>query len=268
MWIVLGRGLFGWNLARALTDLRIPHVVLGRADVDLAALDLAKVVLKRGDVLVNAAGMTDVDACETRADEAMRINAEAPARLAAHAAAKGARFVHISSDYVLAPVNTYARSKAEGERLVLASHPDALLLRVSTTFGPHPTKGDFVQWVLAKLRAGEPFSVIDDLYSAPTYAPDAARALATLVHKGRAGLHQAVNSGRISRHAFALKVQEAWKIPGEIAPSRLADATWFKAPRAPDTSMRSTVDEVHPTMPLEACLAAYREDPWAWRKAA
>lgn len=267
-WVVLGKGLFGWNLSRVLATLRQPHVSLGRKDLDLLAPDIERFArtLRRGDVVVNAAGMTDVDACEDRPDDAMRANADAPAALAKAAVATGARFAHLSSDAVLDVTNAYARSKAEGERRVGAAAPDALILRVSTTFGPHPTKGDFVQWVLAKLRAGEPFDVLADMVSSPTYAPDAARALVALVLAERAGVQQVVNSAPISRHAFALKIQDAWNVPGEIRPARLADFKGFRAPRPRDTGMASTIEDVHPTMPLDACLADYRDDPWCWRR--
>ena len=50
--------------------------------------------------LVNCAAQTNVDRCETHPDEAMQINAHAVRTLAEICTAKGARCIHISTDYV------------------------------------------------------------------------------------------------------------------------------------------------------------------------
>ena len=52
------------------------------------------------DVLVNCAAQTNVDRCETHVEEAFRLNSTAVAMLADLATRKGARCVHISTDYV------------------------------------------------------------------------------------------------------------------------------------------------------------------------
>ncbi len=70
----------------------------------------------------------------------MAINAIGAENAARAAAAAGAQFVQLSTDYVfdgtadepyredapLHPLGAYGRTKAEGERRVLAAHPDAL----------------------------------------------------------------------------------------------------------------------------------------------
>jgi dTDP-4-dehydrorhamnose reductase len=49
---------------------------------------------------VNGAGFTQVDRCEREPELARRANAHAPAVLARACAEAGARFVHVSTDYV------------------------------------------------------------------------------------------------------------------------------------------------------------------------
>src|SRR4051812_47459033 len=52
------------------------------------------------DALINTAAQTNVDRCETHREEAFALNGEAPRVLAEICAAKKARFIHISTDYV------------------------------------------------------------------------------------------------------------------------------------------------------------------------
>jgi dTDP-4-dehydrorhamnose 3,5-epimerase len=104
--------------------------------------------------VIICAGWTWVDGCERDEARAFALNAEAPARLARAARRAGARTVYLSTEYVFsggaggmasgpyaesdapAPINAYGRSKLEGERLVAAADPDALILRTTVVFGP------------------------------------------------------------------------------------------------------------------------------------
>lgn len=259
--VVLGNGLLGWNLARVLEERRHPSVVLTRAEVDLVGNFAAplRVALSPGDVLVNAAGLTNVDACEDRVEEAMRVNGEAPGIMARTAVERGARFVHVSSDAVLDVTNAYAESKVRGEAAVRgALGSDALIFRISTTFGPHPTRRDFVQWVLGMLGKGEPFTVLSDFVSSPGYAPDAARAIVALVAAGATGVQQFANHPGLSRYDLALAVQRAWGLPGTIRPGKMDEFKGFRARRPKEVRMASTVGPYYTPMELGACLADYR----------
>ncbi len=52
------------------------------------------------NVIINPAAMTDVDACERERDAARRANADGPRFLAEIARERGARLIHVSTDYV------------------------------------------------------------------------------------------------------------------------------------------------------------------------
>ena len=103
----------------------------------------------RPRLIVNCAAAADVDRCETDRGYADRGNILAPKHLAEAAAAVDAKLVHISTVFVFAgdqdhpyretdeprPLNYYGRSKLEGERLVSAALPDALIVRTSWMYG-------------------------------------------------------------------------------------------------------------------------------------
>ena len=83
------------------------------------------------DVLINAAGFTKVDLCETEPDRAFLINAEAPRVLAEICGEMSSRLIHFSTDYVFdgekrepyaegdqaAPISIYGESKLAGEKM-------------------------------------------------------------------------------------------------------------------------------------------------------
>jgi uncharacterized protein YbjT (DUF2867 family) len=84
------------------------------------------------DVVVNLVGIL----FERSRQRFNAVQAEGAASVARAAAAVGARIVHVSAigadEHSL---SHYARSKAEGERLVAAAQPDAIIMRPSIAFG-------------------------------------------------------------------------------------------------------------------------------------
>jgi UDP-glucuronate 4-epimerase len=124
-------------------------------------------------------------------------------RLAAAAAAHGARFVFASSSSVyghasllptpedspLSPLNAYAASKVAAEQAVLARGGDPVIVRPFTVYGPgqRPDMA-FARWIAA-MEAGEPIP----WHAGPgtardfTYVDDAVAGLIAALRHGRAG---------------------------------------------------------------------------------
>jgi dTDP-4-dehydrorhamnose reductase len=170
--------------------------------------------------VLNAAAHTAVDRAESERAAARAANATGPAAIAALCRESGARFAHVSTDYVFdgqgtrpyreddptGPTTVYGRTKLEGEGLVLAANPDALIVRTSWVFGPGK---NFVGAILnqARLRrCGEvqgPLGVVDDQTGCPTYAADLAKGIRGLLDAGVTGLAHLCNSGAISWWDFA-----------------------------------------------------------------
>ena len=257
--VVLGDGILGLHAMRALADGGHWLRPVGRINLDLKDPVPSEAFLG-ADLVVNTAAVSDIDQCESDPDLARRVNATGAGEVAKAAAAAGARLVHLSTDHALHPSTVYGRTRAEGERLVLEAKPDALVVRCSTAFGPHPSRRDFVKWLLDELRANGQVVVPDDMTSSPTYAPEAARFVAEAAERGLAGgTYQVVNHRGISRFEFANLVQRAFGAPGSVVRGKLADYKGFKTPRPADTCMAPQVPDWFQARPLEACLADYAE---------
>ena len=167
-------------------------VGFNHAQLDLANAEQIRSALEplEFDILINAAAQTLVDRCETERDEAFAINADGPALLADVCEAKGARLIHISTDYVFdgekhepyteedeaKPISVYGESKLRGERGVLAVSDRHVVARVSWVFGPD--RPSFIDWIIQQARDKEQVSAVSDKISTPTYTLDIARMLA------------------------------------------------------------------------------------------
>lgn len=194
----------------------------GRAELDVTDWEAVSLVVRRvqPDVIFNGAAYNKVDGAESETGRALEVNALAPGLLARAAAAAGALVVHFSTDYVFdgrskapyreddcpAPLGAYGVSKLAGERLVLASPGEHLVVRTSSVFGRGGNRqkgGSFMERILEQARAGQPLRVVSDQTFSPTYAPDLAQAAIALVRAGARGLVHVVNAGSCSWHEFA-----------------------------------------------------------------
>jgi dTDP-4-dehydrorhamnose reductase len=181
--IVGKNGRLGAALCRALAD-TYDVLPLGRRELDLTKPAHEQLKGVTIDLLINTAAATNVDWCEQHEDEAYQINARAVAELGTLSAQRGIRCLHVSTDYVFdglasrpyseedpaVPISVYGKTKRLGEELLLRSHPDHLVIRVSWVFGPD--KPSFVDWALEQAMSRETVSAIDDKVSSPTYTLD------------------------------------------------------------------------------------------------
>ena len=100
--LLTGRtGQVGWRLARLLPALG-ETVAAGRDTIDLAQPERVREAIRtiRPDVIVNAAGYTDVDRAESEPALVHTVNAVSPAVMAEEAKRLGALLVHYSTVYV------------------------------------------------------------------------------------------------------------------------------------------------------------------------
>lgn len=180
----------GWQMQR-----------LGRAEADLSdpAACAARIAASGADLVINAAAWTAVDRAETEEAAAHVVNAEAPAAMAAAAAACGMPFLHISTDYVFdgsgtvpwretdptGPLGAYGRSKLAGEVAVRAANPAHVILRTSWVVSAHGA--NFVKTMLRLGAQRGALNVVADQWGGPTPAADIAGALITIAAAFGAG---------------------------------------------------------------------------------
>ena len=176
-------------------------------------------------VIVPAA-YTAVDKAESEAAAAWRLNALAPAILAAETKRRGIPLVHVSTDYVFegtgegfyapdAPVNptsVYGASKAAGEMAVRTGNPRHAIVRTAWVVSPH--RGNFVKTMLRLAAERDQLTVVDDQHGCPTSAADLAGALGVIALRlaqdeaAPSGTFHFVNDGATTWCGFARAIVE------------------------------------------------------------
>ncbi len=258
--LVLGaNGRLGKALVRRYAAQGLTVEALGRSELDLAKPELVAETLANHsfDVLINAAGDTDVDHCELDPGASLLVNTQGPAAAAAYCAAKGLRFVQISTDYVFEgyphadrvetdvtkPVNHYGRSKLAGEQSVLAAHPQALVLRVSWLFGLE--KPSFPDRIIRDALAREDVSAVNDKWACPTYADDVTEWALALINAGHQGVVHLCNQGACTWFEYGqatLDIATSLGLPLKARTMRghsMHGFSLFKAARPPYTALNT-----------------------------
>jgi dTDP-4-dehydrorhamnose reductase len=176
------------------------HAVAGVRALDLADPD-AMAVLDgmRWEALVHCAAFRSPDYCEQHREEARLLNATVPARLAELSRRRGARMIHISTDYVFPgtqppygehdvcrPVNYYGETKLEGERGVADADPGAVILRIGALYGePGSRMGSpLLEEALRAIWAPPPVELDDRIMRFPLFTGDVADVVAFLLGRG------------------------------------------------------------------------------------
>ena len=220
----LGTDIRAVNAARAKP---FDILCIDRVRLDLSEIEPAIDVLRGIDFgcLINCSSYHKTDDVERNAQLAFAINTHLPQALARLCAEKGARLVHISTDYVFggqakrkplaeddgkAPLNVYGASKGMGEDLVLRTQADALILRVASLFGVAGASGKGGNFVETMIRFGREkghLRVVADQTMSPTSTADIATAMfALLDRQAPHGVWHVVNSGSATWHDFATEI--------------------------------------------------------------
>lgn len=209
--LVIGAGgRLGAALVREWGRVGEDVIGLDRRQLDIANEHSVRSTLERldFDVLVNCAALTNVDYCETHAQEAFASNSSAVGLLGEIASGKGARCIHISTDYVFngeqrtpytetdiaRAISVYGESKLSGEHALLSVSEKHLVVRVSWVFGPD--RPSFVDQILQKAREQTTVDAIGDKWAVPTYTVDVAEMLRPFLREiPEGGILHLCNSG-------------------------------------------------------------------------
>ena len=227
----------------------------------------------RPTVVVNCAAFHNVEVCEREEDQAFAVNARAVKHLAQRCAERGARLVHLSTNYVFDgavaeaydesarpnPRSVYAISKLAGEHAALAYAPGALVIRTAGLYGLHGSAskgGNFVTRMIDRARAQGSLSVVADQLLTPTSTADLAAGIVAAVDKGVTDILHLTNAGATSWHGFTEAIMELAGLDVDVKPTATV-----RGPGAADRPLngvlRSRVADVPLLRPWRDALADY-----------
>jgi dTDP-4-dehydrorhamnose reductase len=243
IYVAGANGMLGRDLCETLESQGYAPQKSDIGDFDLCDLDAVTAMLTRAkpDVVINCAGYTNVDGCETDILGAYRGNAVIPANLAVAANKLGAALVHISTDYVFdgeasvpytedAPTNpqsVYGKSKRLGELNVVGLTNRHFILRIQGLYGRHGK--NFVKTMLSLAKTNPALKVVDDQFGGSTYTKDLAEAVAALIKTEAYGTYHVSNmcdlpdGSYCSWHRFAEDIMELAGIHIPVTPCSSAE---------------------------------------------
>ncbi len=181
--------------------------------------------------IVNCAAYTNVDKAESDEVLCRKLNATAPAILAAAMKQVGGLLVQISTDYVFGgdpyntpcredqqgtPTGVYGATKLEGEQLIAATGGDYVILRTAWLYSEYGR--NFVKTMLHLTATKPELKVVFDQTGTPTYAYDLAVAIRAVLDDyvaeqpqqgySKTGIYHFSNEGVCSWYDFTRMIAE------------------------------------------------------------
>lgn len=216
----------------------------------------------RPDTIIHCAAATNLDWCESHAEESEQLNVHASSLLSEIARDLKAQFIYISTDAVFdgtrgnysemdkpCPLNVYARTKLAGEHAVLERHGSALIVRVNIYGWNAQQKLSLGEWFLKQLQEEKEVPGFTDVTFCPILVNDLAGVLLRMLDRGLSGLYHLAGSERISKYEFGRCVAKTFGLdPAKVVPSRIVEAK-LKARRSLDISLNTT--KISQTMGVE-----------------
>lgn len=270
--LVLGGG---GQLGRALA--RRGACAVGRDVVDVTrpTTIAAALARRRPSLVVNAAALTAVDACEVRRAEAFAVNGVGAGNVARACAAFDVPLLHVSTDYVFgggggapfepdadpSPMQVYGDSKLAGERAVRGAGGRWAIVRTAWLFGP--SRRGFVAGVLGASADPRGLRVVE-AWGNPTPVDGLAETLLALAESAPWG--RAWHAAGDWEATWADLAEAVLAATGRRAPVGRVPPGARPAParRPVDTRLdvRATVARVGSRIDARAAVRAYAE---GWR---
>lgn len=169
--------------------------------------------------IINFSAFNKVDDAEKNDSNALKINHEAVSKMASYSYSNSIPIVHFSSDYVFDgnqdfpyhenddcnPINKYGISKFLGERAIIDSNAQFLIIRTSFLYSR--TSDSFPQVIKKMIENNvEKLYGATDIVTSPTYSENLAEALLqilpTFIESNDRGIYHFSDAGEVSRYQY------------------------------------------------------------------
>ncbi len=223
--------------------------------LDIAnASQVEEIALKhRPDYIINAAAMTNVDACESEKELCLLLNVNAVKFLVDAANKVDAHFIQLSTDFIFDgvgagmykedavphPLSFYADSKLMGEQVVQTFAKKWSIARTIIVYGvvADMSRSNVILWVKKSLEEGKKINVVDDQYRTPTLADDLAKGCILIAEKNAEGLFNLAGKDFMNIYELAKRVAHFWGLDAQLITPSKSDTLKQAAKRPPITGL-------------------------------
>ncbi|HET9988056.1 MAG TPA: sugar nucleotide-binding protein [Kofleriaceae bacterium] len=207
---------------------RVPAGVAGAIDLDDEPAVAALFARVTPSLIVQCAGVCDVESCEQSPEFAWRVNVEAMQILLRHAPA-ASRIVYLSSDHVFSgdggpydertptdPLSVYGQTRVAAEQLMLA-RPNTLVVRSGPWIGPSASgRNGHLDWLRYRHARGLPMTVVADEARSAVWAEQAAERVWRLAASPITGVRHLATPRAIGRPELAAYLDQRFAIGARV----------------------------------------------------
>jgi dTDP-4-dehydrorhamnose reductase len=258
-------GLVGSRITELLQDkYQIDNLSLDTG-VDItnsATLDVIKKDQEH-EIVLHLAAKADVDGCEKDKDlgkdgAAYKINVNGTENVVNACKNSNKKIIYVSTDFVFDgentpeggyteedspnPINWYAETKYEGEKIVKNSGLEFLIIRLAYPYQQKDfeLKKDFVHAIMNRLKNNQQIMAVNDHLMTPTFLDDFASCIDVLVENNAHGVYHTVGSQSLTPYDAALMIAEKFGLDKSLI-QKTTRSEYFKnkAPRPFNLSMNN-----------------------------
>ena len=176
------------------------------------------------DVIVHSAAWRDPERCLKNQEGALKLNYESTQKIAKIAAARKARMIYMSTDYVFSginppyaedaepsPVNHYGRTKLLGEQAVMETTANFAILRIPLQYGlaVRIEQCPMLLTTLKALKSEKKWPMDDHIVRYPTYSGDVADAVMLILAKSLRGIYHFTGQDKTTKYGMTLTIGKA-----------------------------------------------------------
>lgn len=198
--------------------------------------------------VIHTAAMTNVDQCELNPNDCELINVTATKYLVEGCNQVNAHFQLLSTDFVfdgekglyseddeMNPLSAYAKSKVDAEAVVAnESTTDNSIVRTIIVYGNAESlsKSNIIAWAKSALEKGDPLTIVDDQFRAPTWAEDLAAGCMGVFEHDQTGIFHVSGPETMSIFDLVLRIGKHFGLETNQV-SKISSSTLNQAAKRP-----------------------------------
>lgn len=236
-------------------------------------------LLLKPDIVVNCAGFTNVDLCESNPETSWILNTTIPFVLSKCCFETGAKFIQISTDHFqstnLLPrtesesvwaINQYGRSKLEAEKIVMAINPTSIIVRTNFVGWSPESKHSLINWIVKSNELKKEIIGFEDTIFSPVSVQVLSNTISELVKLNYAGKINISSHKPINKYDFSILVGTCFKLSDSLITKGLSSQVSRKAVRPQNLALdngRLTEILGHGIPKLEDMINSIAEDKFS-----
>lgn len=245
-----GNGLVGSRVVELLSPLYEFELINRTSGTDITDKQAVadKIANSEAQIVIHMAAKADVDGSEKEKDldkesEAWKINVEGTRNVVDACTSAQKKIIYISTDFVFDgentpqngyteedipnPVNWYAKTKYEGEKIVQSAAIPWMITRIAYPYRAKFEKNDFVRIFKSLLEQGKQLTLITDHFVNATFIDDIAPALDTVISQEKTGIYHVTGSQTLSPYEEGMLVAKTFGLDDSLI-GKTTRAEFFK----------------------------------------